>query len=64
MRAARMAIPDPEWGGDPHAFVAKYDAAGALRWIRQLEAGWISTERRRIKITDRAALEKRSQQRL
>lgn len=29
-----------------------------------VEAGWISTERRRIKITDRAALEKRSQQRL
>ena len=29
-----------------------------------VEAGWISTERRRIRITDRAALEKRSQQRL
>ncbi len=29
-----------------------------------VEAGWVSTERRRIRITDRAALEKRSQQRL
>lgn len=29
-----------------------------------VEAGWISTEQRRIRITDRAALEKRSQQRL
>lgn len=29
-----------------------------------VEAGWISTERRRIRITDRGALEKRSQQRL
>ncbi len=29
-----------------------------------VEAGWISTERRRIRITDRTALEKRSQQRL
>ncbi len=29
-----------------------------------VEAGWLSTERRRIRITDRAALEKRSQQRL
>jgi CRP-like cAMP-binding protein len=29
-----------------------------------VEAGWISTERRRIRITDRAALDKRSQQRL
>jgi len=29
-----------------------------------VEAGWISTERRRIRITDRSALEKRSQQRL
>ena len=29
-----------------------------------VESGWISTEGRRIRITDRAALEKRSQQRL
>ena len=29
-----------------------------------VEAGWVSTERRRIRVTDRAALEKRSQQRL
>lgn len=29
-----------------------------------VESGWISTERRRIRIVDRAALEKRSQQRL
>lgn len=29
-----------------------------------VEAGWITTERRRIRITDRAGLEKRSQQRL
>jgi CRP-like cAMP-binding protein len=29
-----------------------------------VEAGWISTEQRRIRIMDRAALEKRSQQRL
>jgi CRP/FNR family cyclic AMP-dependent transcriptional regulator len=29
-----------------------------------VEAGWISTERRRIRITNRGALEKRSQQRL
>jgi CRP-like cAMP-binding protein len=29
-----------------------------------VEAGWISTERRKIRITDRAALERRSQQRL
>jgi CRP/FNR family transcriptional regulator, cyclic AMP receptor protein len=29
-----------------------------------VEAGWINTDRRRIRITDRAALEKRSQQRL
>ncbi len=29
-----------------------------------VESGWISTERRKIRITDRAALEKRSQQRL
>ncbi|MBX3133453.1 MAG: Crp/Fnr family transcriptional regulator [Gemmatimonadaceae bacterium] len=29
-----------------------------------VESGWISTEKRRIRITDRGALEKRSQQRL
>jgi CRP/FNR family cyclic AMP-dependent transcriptional regulator len=29
-----------------------------------VDAGWISTERRRIRVTDRPALEKRSQQRL
>lgn len=29
-----------------------------------VEAGWIATEQRRVRITDRAALEKRSQQRL
>lgn len=29
-----------------------------------VEAGWINTERRRIRITDRVALERRSQQRL
>ena len=29
-----------------------------------VEAGWITTERRRIRVMDRAALEKRSQQRL
>lgn len=29
-----------------------------------VEAGWISTERRRIRVTDRPALERRSQQRL
>ena len=29
-----------------------------------VESGWISTERRRIRVTDKAALEKRSQQRL
>jgi CRP-like cAMP-binding protein len=29
-----------------------------------VEAGWITTERRRIKIADRSALERRSQQRL
>ncbi len=29
-----------------------------------VESGWITTERRKIRITDRAALEKRSQQRL
>ena len=29
-----------------------------------VESGWITTERRRIRITDRAALDKRSQQRL
>lgn len=29
-----------------------------------VEAGWITTERRRIRITDRTALERRSQQRL
>jgi CRP-like cAMP-binding protein len=29
-----------------------------------VEAGWINTDKRRIRITDRAALEKRSQQRL
>jgi CRP/FNR family cyclic AMP-dependent transcriptional regulator len=29
-----------------------------------VESGWIATERRRIRITDRTALERRSQQRL
>ena len=29
-----------------------------------VEAGWITTERRRIRITDRSALRQRSQQRL
>jgi CRP-like cAMP-binding protein len=29
-----------------------------------VESGWISTDRRRIRVTDKSALEKRSQQRL
>jgi CRP/FNR family cyclic AMP-dependent transcriptional regulator len=75
-RIARMLLDTAdEAGGSPqiekaltHQTIAHVIGASretvsrAMREFQQ--AGWISTERRRIRITDRGALEKRSQQRV
>ena len=75
-RIARMLLDTAdEAGGGPqiekaltHQTIAHVIGASretvsrAMREFQQ--AGWISTERRRIRITDRAALQKRSQQRV
>lgn len=74
-RIARVILDAAEEGGKDeiekpltHQTIAHVIGASretVSRAMREfVEAGWISTERRRIKITDRAALEKRSQQRL
>lgn len=73
-RIARMLIDTADEGGGPriekaltHQTIAQVIGASretvsrAMRDFQQ--AGWIATERRRIRITDRAALEKRSQHR-
>ncbi len=74
-RIARMILDAAAEGGSDaidkpltHQTIANVIGASretVSRAMREfVEAGWISTERRRIRITDRAALEKRSQQRL
>jgi len=74
-RIARMLLDAAtESGGDQiekaltHQTIAHVIGASretVSRAMREfVEAGWLSTEKRRITITDRAALEKRSQQRL
>lgn len=74
-RIARVILDAAEEGGKDeiekpltHQTIAHVIGASretVSRAMREfVESGWISTERRRIKITDRAALEKRSQQRL
>jgi CRP/FNR family cyclic AMP-dependent transcriptional regulator len=74
-RIARVILDAAEEGGKEeiekpltHQTIAHVIGASretVSRAMREfVESGWITTERRRIKITDRAALEKRSQQRL
>jgi CRP/FNR family cyclic AMP-dependent transcriptional regulator len=74
-RIARVILDAAEEGGSEeiakpltHQTIAHVIGASretVSRAMREfVEAGWIATERRRIKVTDRAALEKRSQQRL
>ena len=74
-RIARMILDAADEGGSEviekpltHQTIAHVIGASretVSRAMREfVEAGWVSTERRRIRITDRAALEKRSQQRL
>ena len=74
-RIARVILDAAEEGGKEviekpltHQTIAHVIGASretVSRAMREfVESGWISTERRRIRITDRAALEKRSQQRL
>jgi CRP/FNR family cyclic AMP-dependent transcriptional regulator len=74
-RIARMILDAAAEGGSEHiekplthqtiAHVIGASRETVSRAMREfVEAGWISTEKRRIRITDRAALEKRSQQRL
>lgn len=74
-RIARMLLDTADEGGGPliekaltHQTIAHVIGASretVSRSMREFtESGWISTERRRIRITNRAALEKRSQQRL
>lgn len=73
-RIARMLLDTADAGGGPliekpltHQTIAHIIGASretVSRAMREFQdAGWISTERRRIRITDRAALEKRSRQR-
>jgi CRP-like cAMP-binding protein len=73
-RIARMLLDTADEGGGPliekaltHQTIAHIIGASretVSRAMREFQdAGWISTERRRIRITDRAALQKRSQQR-
>jgi CRP-like cAMP-binding protein len=73
-RIARMLLDTADEGGGPlieraltHQTIAHIIGASretVSRAMREFQdAGWISTEQRRIRITDRAALQKRSQQR-
>jgi CRP/FNR family cyclic AMP-dependent transcriptional regulator len=73
-RIARMLLDTAAEGGGPlieraltHQTIAHIIGASretVSRAMREFQdAGWISTERRRIRITDRAALQGRSQQR-
>ncbi|HLA89664.1 MAG TPA: Crp/Fnr family transcriptional regulator [Gemmatimonadaceae bacterium] len=73
-RIARMLLDTADEGGGPlierpltHQTIAHIIGASretVSRAMREFQdSGWISTERRRIRITDRAALEKRSRQR-
>jgi len=74
-RIARMLLNAADEGGSEkiekaltHQTIAHVIGASretVSRAMREFQdSGWISTERRRIRITDRAALEKRAQQRL
>lgn len=74
-RIARMLLDTADEGGGPfidkpltHQTIAHLIGASretVSRAMREFQdSGWISTERRRIRITDRSALMKRSQQRL
>lgn len=74
-RIARVILDAAEEGGSDvierpltHQTIAHVIGASretVSRAMREfVEAGWISTERRRIRVTNRAALETRSQQRL
>jgi CRP-like cAMP-binding protein len=74
-RIARVILDAAEEGGSEtiekpltHQTIAHVIGASretVSRAMREfVDAGWISTERRRIRVTDRPALEKRSQQRL
>lgn len=74
-RVARVILDAAEEGGKDeiekpltHQTIAHVIGASretVSRAMREfVDAGWISTERRRIRIVDKAALEKRSQQRL
>jgi len=73
-RIARMLLDTADEGGGPliekaltHQTIAHLIGASretVSRAMREFQdSGWISTERRRIRITDRPALEKRAQQR-
>jgi CRP/FNR family cyclic AMP-dependent transcriptional regulator len=73
-RIARMLLGTADEGGGPlieraltHQTIAHIIGASretVSRAMREFQdAGWIATERRRIRITDRAALQKRAQQR-
>jgi CRP/FNR family cyclic AMP-dependent transcriptional regulator len=74
-RIARMLLDAADEGGAPliekpltHQTIAHIIGASretVSRAMREFQdSGWISTERRRIRITDRSALEKRAQQRV
>ena len=74
-RIARMLLDTADEGGGPliekaltHQTIAHIIGASretVSRAMREFQdAGWITTERRRIRITDRDALKRRSQQRL
>ncbi len=74
-RIARMLLDAADEGGGPliekpltHQTIAQIIGASretVSRAMREFQdSGWISTERRRIRLTDRAALEKRAQQRV
>ena len=74
-RIARMLLDTADEGGAPliekpltHQTIAHIIGASretVSRAMREFQdSGWISTERRRIRITDRTALEKRAQQRV
>jgi CRP/FNR family cyclic AMP-dependent transcriptional regulator len=74
-RIARMLLDAADEGGAPliekpltHQTIAHIIGASretVSRAMREFQdSGWISTERRRIRITDRGALEKRAQQRV
>ncbi len=74
-RIARMLLDTADEGGNPmiekpltHQTIAHVIGASretVSRAMREFQdSGWISTERRRIRLTDRAALEKRAQQRV